>query len=100
MSEQKNKSIGALWQNQKGMSGQIEINGEKINIVVFTNDYKQAENHPDYKIFIAKQKTTQQVKPVSKPQGKTFNQPKTKAPLNKGPTKPYEGESFDDDVPF
>lgn len=51
----KNEQLGALWLNEskngnKYMSGELEINGEKIRIVVFKNT-KQKETHPDYKIL-------------------------------------------------
>lgn len=59
MSEE-NKSIGALWkkQSKKGdyFTGQIELDGKKVSIVAFTNDYKKEEKHPDFKIFISKPK--------------------------------------------
>lgn len=50
--------IGCLWKKQsaKGMefmSGSIEINGEKINIVIFSQQ-KKSEKAPDYKILISK----------------------------------------------
>ena len=50
------KDIGALWKktSQKGkefFSGVITINGEKHQIVIFPNDYKKEDKHPDYKIF-------------------------------------------------
>lgn len=63
MKEEK-KSIGALWKNksQKGdtyLSGSIEIGKEKIDIIVFKNNYKEQEKHPDYKIYL---KTKQEAK--------------------------------------
>lgn len=57
---EKNNSIGALWEKEgkagKYMSGQIEIGGNKINIVVFKNTNKKKENHPDWNILISKPK--------------------------------------------
>jgi len=54
----KEKDIGALWvkegQHGKYMSGSVEINGEKIRIVVFKNNYKQEDKYPDYRIYRAK----------------------------------------------
>lgn len=57
MSEEKEKSIGALWakQSSKGeyFTGQLELNDEKIKIVVFKNNYKKEDKHPDWKIFLS-----------------------------------------------
>jgi uncharacterized protein (DUF736 family) len=52
------KSIGALWLKEskngnKYMSGVIEIDGKKHEIVIFKNTYKQ-EKQPDYKIFASR----------------------------------------------
>lgn len=59
MQENKSKDIGALWLNDskagtKYMAGNIEINGEKIKIVVFKNTYKKRDVEPDYKIYKSK----------------------------------------------
>lgn len=55
---QKNdRSIGALWakSSKRGMyfSGNIEIDGKKIPLVVFQNNRKSKPNQPDYNIMIA-----------------------------------------------
>ena len=57
MSE-KQKDAGALWLNvsktgTKYMSGSVEIDGVKTKIVVFKNNYKEEEKHPDYKIYLS-----------------------------------------------
>jgi len=48
-------SIGALWINEgkggKFMAGKITIDDVTTSIIVFKNDYKKADNHPDYRIF-------------------------------------------------
>ena len=50
-------SIGALWlkkgKNGTFMSGVVEIDGIKTEIVVFKNDYKKEDKHPDYKIYLS-----------------------------------------------
>jgi hypothetical protein len=51
------KSIGGLWiKNSKNniqyMSGQIEINGQKINIACFANK-KTKDTQPDFRIIIS-----------------------------------------------
>lgn len=49
-------SIGALWLNEakngtKYLRGEIELDGEKHKIIVFKNDHKKEDKHPDYRIF-------------------------------------------------
>ncbi len=52
-----NKNIGALWLKDsksggKFMSGSVEIEGVKHQIVVFKNTHKvEGSNQPDYKIY-------------------------------------------------
>ena len=53
------RNIGALWvkQSQKGtefMSGNIEVGDEIIKLVVFKNNYKKTDKHPDYLIYESK----------------------------------------------
>lgn len=55
MDEKKSSTIGALWLNtdkrgQKYMSGNVEIDGVKHDIIVFKNSYKDSEKKPDYVI--------------------------------------------------
>ena len=51
------QSIGALWQKEKMMSGNILIAGQKINIVVFKNDYKkEGDRTPDFKIYLSRER--------------------------------------------
>jgi uncharacterized protein (DUF736 family) len=51
------KPIGALWfkTGKSGVeyfTGDLELNGDVIRIKVFKNSYKDADNHPDWKIYI------------------------------------------------
>lgn len=62
------KSIGALWLNEskagkKYMSGSIEIDGVKHKVVVFKNDYKEEDKHPDYKVYPSTPRDGQDQKP-------------------------------------
>jgi len=75
---EKKQSIGALWLNEsqsgkKYMSGHVEIDGAKHKIVVFKNDYKEEDKHPDYKIYPS----------VERKSG-----------------EPKKSDTFEDDVPF
>ncbi len=61
MSDEKQKSIGALWkQESKGgfkyLSGNVEVNGEVVKVVVFPNKFKdeQKEGAPDFRIMESK----------------------------------------------
>lgn len=54
------EKLGALWlkDGKKGkyMSGVVEINGVKTNILVFKNDHKESDKHPDYNIYLSEDK--------------------------------------------
>jgi len=59
--EKMDNKIGALWlkessKGKKYFSGQIELNGEKTQIVVFKNNKDGVETRPDYQIFKSKPK--------------------------------------------
>lgn len=59
------KPIGALWEKKSTygtyFSGQLEMGapGEKISIVVFNNQHKNSDKHPDWKIFLSRPKTSE-----------------------------------------
>lgn len=72
--------LGALWlkDSKKGtkyMSGVIEKDGEKFNIVVFKNNNKKQDNHPDYEIYLSE-------------------------PREQKSTAQAVKETFEDDIPF
>ena len=57
--------IGALWlkQSKAGktfMSGELDMNGEKIKIVVFKNNKDGVETRPDYQIFKSEEREQKQ----------------------------------------
>lgn len=70
------QNIGALWikQGKKGqfLSGSLEINGQKVNIMVFKNTRKTELKYPDYQICQAtgemNRPATQKPKQVSQTQ--------------------------------
>lgn len=67
--ENKNKEIGALWEKtskagNKFKTGYVQLeNGERLEVVVFTNQYKKpGDNTPDLRIYLSEQKGTMQEK--------------------------------------
>ena len=52
------ENIGALWikKGKKGdfFSGQLTVDGVVTSIIVFKNDYKKSDKHPDYQIYLSK----------------------------------------------
>jgi uncharacterized protein (DUF736 family) len=80
----KEDKIGALWLNSsksgvKYMSGSVTIDGVTTKLVVFKNNYKEKETHPDYVIN------------KSKPVG---------AEAAAEPMKKVFQKDFEDDIPF
>jgi len=66
---EKEKDLGALWvkSSTKGqyMTGTIEVNGEKINVVCFLNSNKKEAKHPDWRVMKAVPRdTTQKENPL------------------------------------
>lgn len=59
MNNDKKQSIGGVWiRESKGgdkyISLQVEVNGQKINLVGFKNKYKEdGGKQPDYKLFVS-----------------------------------------------
>jgi len=65
MVENQEQSIGALWSKQSKnganyLSGSVEIDGKKTQIVVFKNKFKEQDKHPDWKIFISQPQNRQE----------------------------------------
>jgi len=71
------RKIGALWLKEgksgKFLSGMVEIDGKKINLMVFRNTRKQEDRHPDYTINITE---------------------------DDEPVRTRTDNSFEDDIPF
>ncbi len=54
--QQKDEVLGALWDKGSYFTGQLEIEGQKIAVVVFKNKHKTQDKHPDYRILKSKPK--------------------------------------------
>ena len=69
--QKKDDSIGALWERTgphgKYLSGEVEVEGKKIPIIAFPNEYKKEEKHPDWRIKVRK--------PVSRDEAQADIQP-------------------------
>ena len=51
------EKLGALWlrESKKGtkyMAGVVEIDGQKTDVLIFKNNYKEEDKHPDYLIYL------------------------------------------------
>jgi len=62
-----NKEIGALWEKtskagNKFKTGYVQLeNGERVEVVVFSNQYKKAgDNTPNFRIYLSEQKAAAQ----------------------------------------
>lgn len=98
--QNKRNDIGGLWKkvSQSGseyMSGSVDVNGEKVQIVVFPNIYKKAgERTPDFKILVSEPKAgAANETPTSKPEAKNTKN------INK-PQDVAADASIDDEIPF
>lgn len=55
----KEDKIGSFWVKQSAnggdyMSGEVELNGQKLRVVAFPNGYKQSERHPDWILYVSR----------------------------------------------
>jgi len=60
------KNLGALWSNKDYLSGVLELDelkkaakdskDGKIRIIIFKNNFKKKDTHPDYNILVSKPK--------------------------------------------
>ena len=57
----KDDKCGALWFKSKNgkdyFSGEVEVNGAKLQIVVFQNGYKDHDKKPDWLIYKSRPKS-------------------------------------------
>lgn len=55
--------LGALWRKQTDdgrpdyFTGSVQVGDVKVDIVVFENQYRKADNHPEYRILRSRPKT-------------------------------------------
>ena len=56
-SEWSDREVGALWRkggDKPFYSGNLTVNGEKLEVVIFPNKYKEKDNQPDLRIYKSK----------------------------------------------
>ena len=57
-SEWSEREIGALWKrespNQKYLTGKLKVDGVEKNVVIFSNKNKQKETHPDFRVYLSR----------------------------------------------
>lgn len=106
MADTKNKDdkfarrFGAFWSKEGArgtyLSGQIEINGKKISVIMFERTQKSG-NQPDWDLFLAQSEDISVL-------GKRNQQPSSSESKKSAPSKKKAVESDDDapmeDVPF
>ena len=65
MGKGNNNNIGAIWQGEKYHSGSIECPhcNEVTKIVIFKNDYKTEDKHPDLNILKSTSTGTKEAAP-------------------------------------
>lgn len=84
---EKQKEYGALWCKKSGkgmdfMSGTLELNGQKVEVVAFLNSNKKNPKEPDWRLYESKPREQTQVE-------------------NALPTRPEEDVAEEDgEIPF
>lgn len=63
MAISKEDEIGALWERTSGrgarfLSGHVEINGQKQDVVIFENGFKEGRQ-PDWRVYISRDRQEQ-----------------------------------------
>jgi len=56
-SEWSEREVGALWRkggDKPFYSGNLTVGGEKVEIVIFPNKYKEKDSQPDLRIYKSK----------------------------------------------
>ncbi len=75
-----NRIVGALWKREKDgreyYSGILKDLHGDINIAVFPNTYKQADNQPDFNIVISFGKKEEETVPEAPPKKNGRKKPK------------------------
>jgi hypothetical protein len=99
--------VGALWrpdkQSENGpvAKGSIEINGERIKVVVWRNRWKkEGERTPD--LYIEPDKPRGGQAPTEKPAGDLGygTKPPASGPFGRNPAQDAKPAEFADDIPF
>lgn len=71
--QNKREELGALWKrqgrSQTYLTGYVNYKGERLNLVVFSQQSKKSENQPDFRIYesLPLENKTQEKKKTSQP---------------------------------
>ena len=73
------REIGALWKkdgaNQKYLSGKVKLpDGSSMDLVIFTNKYKKADNQPDFRIYKGTASSQQESQSEGQSEGRSEGQ--------------------------
>ena len=64
-SEWSEREIGALWKrespNQKYLTGKLKVDGVEKNVVIFSNKNKQKDTHPDFRVYLSRDRQAEAV---------------------------------------
>ena len=60
MADNKLKEVGALWRKEDKngkayYNGTVTVDGKSCKIMIFKNEYKDSDNKPDLRIYLATQ---------------------------------------------
>jgi len=78
-SEWSEREIGALWKresaNQKYLTGKLKIEGVEKNVVIFSNKHKQKDNHPDFRVYLSRDRQAEGSVESSSKEGESQEEP-------------------------
>lgn len=103
----KENRIGAMWKPQSEnpnapfAKGNIELNGKKVNVVIWFNKWKQpGERSPDYYIELDERDHGQEPPRHALPEGTSARREQASKDRAEGVGSKPSGDGFTDDIPF
>jgi len=103
-SNTRDEEVGALWEktSQKGpyMTGSITLHGERLDVVVFPNKYKNDEKHPSWRIYKSRPKQEARGGGDDRAVAPSQRQAANDAPAARRAEGFARPAATDDDIPF